>query len=70
MIRDRIDPSKIAVVPTRYGRMMVLENDRYMGQAMIRHGEYSESEVELWRQLLPPQRWPRRQLLPPQRWPR
>lgn len=53
MIRDRIDPSKIAVVPTRYGRMMVLENDRYMGQAFIRHGEYSESEVDLWRQLLP-----------------
>lgn len=53
MIRDKVDPSKITVVPTRYGRMMVLSNDRYMGAAMIRHGEYSESEVDLWRQLLP-----------------
>lgn len=54
MILDKIDPAKVVVVPTRYGRMMVLENDRYMGRAMIRTGEYSESEVALWRQLLRP----------------
>jgi len=54
VIPDHIDPEMIAVVPTRYGRMMVLSNDRYMGDAFVRHGEYSESEVELWRQLLTP----------------
>lgn len=53
MIPDKVDAEKIVVVPTRYGRMMVLANDRYMGAALIRHGEYSESEVALWRQLIP-----------------
>lgn len=55
MIRDHADASLVTIVdPTRYGRMMVLSNDRYMGQAFTTYGEYSESEVELWRQLIPP----------------
>jgi FkbM family methyltransferase len=54
VIRDRVDPALVTIVPARYGRMMVLKNDKYMGQAFIRYGEYSESEVELWRQLLSP----------------
>jgi FkbM family methyltransferase len=54
VIRDKADASKVVIVaPTRYGRMMVLSNDRYMGAAFTTFGEYSESEVALWRQLIP-----------------
>jgi FkbM family methyltransferase len=53
-MRDNADASLIQIVPSRYGRMMVLSNDRYMGKAFLAWGEYSESEVDLWRQLLPP----------------
>lgn len=38
----------------RYGRMLSLAHDRYMGSALARYGEYSESEVQLWRQLIQP----------------
>lgn len=53
MIPDKVDPSLLDVVETRYGRMLVLTNDRYMGSAFVRYGEYSEAEVALWRQFLP-----------------
>lgn len=55
MILDKLDADKVVLVPTRYGRMLCLSNDRYMGDAFLRTGEYSESEVALWRQLLPPE---------------
>lgn len=35
--------------------MMSLKNDRYLGAALERYGEYSEGEVELWRQLIRPE---------------
>ena len=55
MIRDIADGALTRVIDgTRYGRMMVLSNDRYMGAAFSEFGEYSESEVALWRQLLEP----------------
>lgn len=53
MMLDKVDADCVTVTPARYGRMMVLKRDRYMGRAFLIHGEYSESEVELWRQLLP-----------------
>ena len=53
IVFDKIDPALIHVVEARYGRMMVLTNDRYLGAAFLRHGEYSEAEVDLWRQLFP-----------------
>lgn len=54
MILDRITAEQVQLVPARYGRMLVHVNDRYMGQAFLRYGEYSESEVALWRELLTP----------------
>lgn len=51
---DRCDPSLVRVADCRYGRMMYLANDRYLGQALERYGEYSEAEVDLWRQLVQP----------------
>jgi len=54
MILDRADPALVAVTPCRYGRMMYLTNDRYIGSALARYGEYSESEVAMWRALLEP----------------
>jgi len=56
MMLDRITPEAVTIVEKcRYGRMLVLAKDQYMGKAFLRHGEYSESEVELWRQLLQPE---------------
>lgn len=51
---DRAAASRIQISDCRYGRMMYLQNDRYMGRALQRYGEYSESEVDLWRQLVQP----------------
>lgn len=53
MIFDRITPQALTLVEAaRYGTFLVLARDRYMGRALHRYGEYSESEVQLWRQLL------------------
>lgn len=51
---DRARADLIEVIDCRYGRMMVLKNDRYMGRALKKYGEYSESEVDLWRQIIQP----------------
>ena len=51
---DRCDPSLVEIAQCRYGRMMHLRNDRYMGRALQQYGEYSEAEVDLWRQLVQP----------------
>jgi FkbM family methyltransferase len=45
----------IQVSDCRYGRMMYLKNDRYLGAALERFGEYSEGEIELWRQFIKPE---------------
>lgn len=52
MIRDRASADNVEVLHCRYGRMMALANDMYIGKALRDYGEYSESEVSLWRQLL------------------
>lgn len=54
MILDRIDPTLVTSADCRYGHMMYLSNDRYIGAALARYGEYSESEVAMWRDLLEP----------------
>ena len=54
MILDRIDPTLVTSAKCRYGQMMYLRNDRYIGAALDRYGEYSESEVAMWRDLLEP----------------
>lgn len=51
---DRLDGSLVRVRECRYGRMMYLANDRYIGHALEQYGEYSEAEVDFWRQLLRP----------------
>jgi FkbM family methyltransferase len=51
---DRADGSLTVISDCRYGRMMYLANDRYVGHALAQHGEYSESEVALWRSFLEP----------------
>jgi FkbM family methyltransferase len=53
MIFDRLSPAALTVTTgCRYGQFLVLAEDAYMGRALIRYGEYSESEVDLWRSLL------------------
>lgn len=54
MILDVASSASVTLQPARYGRMLTLSNDTYLGQAFAAYGEYSESEVALWRQLLPP----------------
>lgn len=54
MILDVADGAQVTIQPARYGRMMTLSNDTYQGAAFAHYGEYSEAEVALWRQLLPP----------------
>jgi FkbM family methyltransferase len=55
MILDKASPDLMAVTDCRYGRMIHLKQDQYIGKALLDYGEYSESEVELWRQLLKPE---------------
>lgn len=42
------------LVPWRYGQILCNEFDAYIGKSLIRYGEFSESEVELFRLLLQP----------------
>lgn len=53
-----IDPAKlaplVAVKDCRYGRMMYLTNDGYVGRSLELYGEFSEAEVFLFRQLVRP----------------
>jgi len=51
---DRANAALTVISPCRYGRMMYLVNDRYVGHALAKHGEFSESEVALWRSFLEP----------------
>lgn len=52
--RDIASPDCVQVVPTRYGRMMCLSVDTYIGGSLIQYGEYSEGEVNLFRAFLRP----------------
>ena len=38
----------------RHGRLMYLLNDAYIGRSLDVYGEYSEGEIDLFRQLLRP----------------
>lgn len=44
----------LRTVPTRYGDMTYLADDQYIGRGLELYGEYSELEVQLWRQLIKP----------------
>ena len=44
----------VRIAECRYGRMMYLANDRYLGHALEMYGEYSEAEVDLWRRIIQP----------------
>lgn len=54
IFRDRAAPDTVQITQTRYGRLASIRTDRYIGRALATYGEYSESEVALWRQLLHP----------------
>src|SRR5262249_46365854 len=45
-------PSLIATNRCRYGSMSFHRNDTYIGRALDLYGEYSESEVDLFRRIL------------------
>ena len=44
-------PGYNAVVKARYGYVIFNKNDHYIGKAIEKYGEFSESEVEIFRQL-------------------
>jgi FkbM family methyltransferase len=44
----------IAVKQCRHGMMMFYTNDFYIGRSMEKYGEYSEGEIELWKQFIKP----------------
>lgn len=48
---DDCPASAIQESDTRYGRLLHLRRDRYLGHALATYGEYSEAEVDLWREL-------------------
>ncbi len=54
MMRDIAAPELIHRVESRYGPMLCLVQDGYIGKALIEYGEYSESEVAIWRCLIAP----------------
>lgn len=43
-----------ALVSTKYGMMLANRNDAYVGQSLLRYGEFSDLEVEFLRQFVPP----------------
>lgn len=48
------EASMLAVGRCRYGTMMWLRRDMYVGRSFAEYGEYSEGEVDLFRQCLRP----------------
>lgn len=44
--------SNVEIVNARYGRMMVHKLDKYVGRSFLEYGEFSEGEVELFRQII------------------
>jgi len=49
-----LSPEQVVITPSRYGRMMHLQNDLYVGRSFLRYGEFSEGEVALWKTLIKP----------------
>jgi FkbM family methyltransferase len=47
-------PAYVRVKQCRHGRMMYNVNDQYIGRSLDLYGEYSEGEVDLFRQVLRP----------------
>ena len=43
----------IQIKDCRYGKMLFNDKDQYIGEAVNHYGEFSESEVEFYRQLIP-----------------
>jgi len=54
MSEDITAPDFNTVVDSRYGRLIVNRNDIYIGQAVIRYGEYSQQEFALFETLCRP----------------
>lgn len=57
MFLDNVEPGRapsVQVTEGRYGRMLSITRDQYMGHALRYYGEYSESEVFVWRKLIEP----------------
>jgi FkbM family methyltransferase len=46
--------SMLAIRRCRHGTMMYLRQDRYIGRSFTEYGEYSEGEIDLFRQCLGP----------------
>jgi FkbM family methyltransferase len=46
--------SMLAIRKCRHGTMMYLRQDRYVGRSFTEYGEYSEGEVDIFRQCLQP----------------
>src|ERR1043165_865505 len=44
----------VAIRRCRYGTMMYLRKDMYVGRSFAEYGEYSEGEVDIFRQVLRP----------------
>lgn len=44
--------NNIQIIDARYGKMMVHKLDRYIGRSFIEYGEFSEGEVEVFRQMI------------------
>ena len=52
--RPLLDNGHIRLKQCRYGAMLYLVTDQYIGQSLDRYGEFSEGEVELFRQIVQP----------------
>ena len=42
------------VTESRYGKIIVNTNDKYVGRSLIKYGEFSEAECKLFRQIIQP----------------
>jgi FkbM family methyltransferase len=49
-----IEAGSIRLKPCRHGHMAYLTTDMYIGQSLDRYGEFSEGEIELFRQVVRP----------------
>lgn len=47
-------PAPVRLKQCRYGPMLFLANDQYIGGALDKYGEFSEGEVHLFRQIVEP----------------
>lgn len=43
------------VIDSRYGKIVVDTNDRYLGRSLIEYGEFSEGEAVLFKQIIKPE---------------